>query len=58
MIDPEWREFLLTGTRTGKLAIVKANGLPHVTPIWFLLDDNDELVFTTWSESVRLIHGA
>jgi hypothetical protein len=45
-LTPEWREFLLTGTRTGKLAIVRANGIPHVTPIWFLLDDNDDLVFT------------
>jgi PPOX class probable F420-dependent enzyme len=52
-LTPEWREFLLTGTRTGKLAIVRANGIPHVTPIWFLLDDNDDLVFTTWEKSVK-----
>ncbi|MEV4312069.1 PPOX class F420-dependent oxidoreductase [Actinocrispum sp. NPDC049592] len=53
MITKEWREFLLTGTRTGKLAVVRKNGLPHVTPIWFLLDDNDELVFTTYGKSVK-----
>lgn len=53
MIDSEWRAFLLTGTRTGKLAVVRRNGLPHVTPIWFLLDDNDDLIFTTWSDSVK-----
>jgi PPOX class probable F420-dependent enzyme len=52
-LTEEWRDFLLTGTRTGKLAIVRANGTPHVTPIWFLLDDNDELVFTTWGASVK-----
>src|SRR5262249_41796960 len=26
------------GTRTGKLATIRANGQPHVTPIWFVLD--------------------
>jgi PPOX class probable F420-dependent enzyme len=53
MIDQEWREFLLSGTRTGKLAVVRANGLPHVTPIWFLLDDNDDLIFNTGSAAVK-----
>ncbi len=53
VITEEWREFLLTGTRTGKLAVVRKNGLPHVTPIWFLLDDNDDLVFTTYGKSVK-----
>ena len=38
MADDEWRAFLLEGTRTGKLATVRADGTPHVTPIWFVLD--------------------
>jgi PPOX class probable F420-dependent enzyme len=36
--------------------VVRADGSPHVTPIWFVLDegpDGDELVFTTWHESVK-----
>src|SRR3954470_20100050 len=53
VIDSKAREFLLTGTRTGKLAVVRANGRPHVTPIWFLLDDDGTLIFTTWSKSVK-----
>jgi len=53
VIDPRAREFLLTGTRTGKLAVVRANGQPHVTPIWFLIDDDGTLIFTTWSKSVK-----
>lgn len=53
MIDSRVREFLLTGTRTGKLAVVRAGGQPHVTPIWFLLDEDGTLVFTTWSKSVK-----
>lgn len=52
MTQAEIREFLLTGTRTGKLATVKANGDPHVVPIWFLLD-GDDLVFNTWHTSIK-----
>ena len=48
----EYKQFLVEGTRTGKLATVRKDGRPHVTPIWFDLD-GDELVFTTWHESVK-----
>jgi hypothetical protein len=33
--------FLSEGNRTGKLATVQAEGRPHVTPIWFVLDGDD-----------------
>lgn len=52
MTDAEWREFVLAGTRTGKVATVRRDGRPHVTPVWFVLD-GDEVVFTTWHESVK-----
>ena len=52
MTDSEIREFLKAGTRTGKLATVRKDGRPHIAPIWFDLD-GDELVFTTWHESVK-----
>ena len=45
--------FLLSGTRTGKLATVREDGRPHVVPIWFVMEDN-AVVFTTWHESVKL----
>ena len=48
----EAKSFLLTGTRTGKLASVRADGRPHLAPVWFLLD-GDDLIFTTWHESVK-----
>jgi PPOX class probable F420-dependent enzyme len=48
MTEAEWRAFVSAGTRTGKAAIVRADGGPHVTPIWFVLD-GDDLVFTTVS---------
>ncbi|MEU1304374.1 PPOX class F420-dependent oxidoreductase [Streptomyces shenzhenensis] len=52
MTDEEWREFVSYGTRTGKLSTVRADGSPHVAPIWFLLD-GDEVVFNTGKETVK-----
>ncbi|KUL34028.1 PPOX class F420-dependent oxidoreductase [Streptomyces regalis] len=52
MTDEEWRAFVSQGTRTGKLSTVRADGSPHVTPIWFVLD-GDEVVFNTGKSSVK-----
>ncbi|EFL30533.1 pyridoxamine 5'-phosphate oxidase [Streptomyces viridochromogenes DSM 40736] len=52
MTDAQWREFVTYGTRTGKLSTVRADGSPHVAPIWFLLD-GDEVVFNTGERSVK-----
>lgn len=52
MSPQEARAFLLHGTRTGKLATVRADGRPHATPIWFTLD-GETLVFTIWHETVK-----
>lgn len=49
MREQEWRAFVSEGTRTGKLATIDGQGRPHVTPVWFLLDDDGSLVFTTGS---------
>jgi PPOX class probable F420-dependent enzyme len=50
MSPEETREFLSRGTRTGKLATVRKDGQPSVTPIWFALD-GDDLVFMTHETS-------
>ncbi|MFF5307019.1 PPOX class F420-dependent oxidoreductase [Streptomyces sp. NPDC013161] len=52
MTDEEWRAFVSLGTRTGKLSTVRADGSPHVAPIWFLLD-GDDVVFNTAKETVK-----
>lgn len=52
MTADETRSFLLEGTRTGKLAVSRDDGRPHVTPTWFTLD-GDELVLTTAETSVK-----
>ncbi|WP_129837944.1 PPOX class F420-dependent oxidoreductase [Streptomyces sp. RFCAC02] len=52
MTDSEWRSFLASGTRTGKLATVRAGGAPHVAPVWFVLD-GDDIVLTTGRDTVK-----
>ncbi len=52
MTEPEWRAFLSTGTRTAKVATTRADGRPHVAPVWFLLD-GDEIVFNTGRDTVK-----
>ena len=50
--DPEVRDFLSRGTRTGKLAYLAASGRPLVTPVWFVVE-GDSLVFNTGKETVK-----
>ena len=52
MTHDEWQAFVLAGTHTGKLAVVRKNGAPHVVPIWFVLD-GDDFVFTTNESTVK-----
>lgn len=52
MTPDEIRAFLLDGTRTAKLATVRADGRPHVVPIWFLLD-GDDIVFNTGADTIK-----
>ncbi len=52
MTNHERRAFLLTGTRTAKVATVRPDGRPHVAPVGFVLD-GDDLVFTTEERSVK-----
>ena len=47
-----WREFVMFETRTAKLATVRSNGQPHVTPVGFVLD-GDDVVFMTGMNSVK-----
>jgi PPOX class probable F420-dependent enzyme len=48
----EIRTFLLERPRTAKLATVRADGRPHIAPVWFDLD-GEALVFTTWHATVK-----
>jgi PPOX class probable F420-dependent enzyme len=52
MTTEEIRHFLLDQARTGKLATVRADGRPHVAPIWFTLD-GDTIVFNTGADTIK-----
>lgn len=52
MTDDDMRRFLMTGTRTGKLATTRPDGRPHVAPVWFVVD-GDDIVFMTNGATVK-----
>jgi PPOX class probable F420-dependent enzyme len=53
MTDDERRAFLCAvPARTGKLATVRADGRPHVAPVWYALD-GDDIVFMTGRTTVK-----
>src|SRR5579871_1354835 len=48
-----WRQFVLAlPARTAKLAIVRADGAPHVAPVWVDLD-GDMVVFMTSAHTIK-----
>ena len=52
MTAEEYRSFMLDRARTATLATVRADGSPHVAPIWFDLD-GDTVVFTTGETTLK-----
>jgi PPOX class probable F420-dependent enzyme len=52
MTPDQTRDFLRHGQRTGKVATTRADGRPHVAPIWFVLD-GDDIVFMTGADTVK-----
>ncbi|MCE7004058.1 PPOX class F420-dependent oxidoreductase [Kibdelosporangium philippinense] len=52
MTDTEWRSFISEGTRLAHVALTRADGRPHVTPVCFILD-GDELAFALSPGSVK-----
>lgn len=48
-----WKDFVAElPARTAKLAVVRADGSPHVAPVWVDLD-GDDLVFMTSADTVK-----
>ena len=55
MTAGETWDFLMAGTRTAQLATVRADGRPHVKPVWFELSGKPgdfEVLFTTAADTV------
>jgi hypothetical protein len=54
MSEVEVRAFLTAlPARTGKLATVRADGRPHIAPVWYDVDDDGSLVFNTGESTVK-----
>jgi PPOX class probable F420-dependent enzyme len=54
MTDDEVRAFLTADPpHTAKVATVRADGRPHVAPVWFAVDDDGSILFTTGEDTVK-----
>lgn len=53
MSKDEIKDFLLQGTFTGKLGTINMDGTPHVVPIWYTLDGENNIIFNTSDKSVK-----
>lgn len=54
MDDADVRAFLTAvPARPAVLATVRADGRPHVAPIWYAVDDDGTIVFTTGETTVK-----
>jgi PPOX class probable F420-dependent enzyme len=54
MSRDEWLAFLRSPVRPALLATTRADGRPHVVPVWYDVDDDDEtLVLTTGIDTVK-----
>ncbi|MEM7141574.1 MAG: PPOX class F420-dependent oxidoreductase [Actinomycetota bacterium] len=54
MTDTDVVEFMTSGSRTGKLAVVRKDGRPHVVPVWFDVDGaTGEFVFMMGKDSLK-----
>ena len=47
MTEADWRAVLRSPVRPAILATTRRDGRPHAAPIWYDLDDDGSIVFTT-----------
>jgi len=53
MTPAEVLAFLRDPPRPGVLATVRRDGRPHAAPVWFDVDDDGTVVFTTGADTVK-----
>ena len=54
MTEREINAFLSsTPARPGTLATTRADGRSHVAPVWFVTDDNGDIIFNTGRDTVK-----
>jgi PPOX class probable F420-dependent enzyme len=53
MGEAEWRAFLRSPARPAVLATTRTDARPHAAPVWYDLDDDGTIVFTTGADTVK-----
>src|SRR5258708_4128813 len=53
MSPEEALAFLAEGARTATVAVVREDGSPLVTPLWFLVETDGSIIFMTGEHSVK-----
>ena len=53
MSRDEWMDFLRHPVRAATLATTRKDCRPHVAPIWYDIDDDGTIVFTTGATTVK-----
>ena len=56
MTEQEVQNLLMTGTLTGKVATSRKDGVAHVVPVWFILDNDANIIFATGKQSAKGKH--
>jgi PPOX class probable F420-dependent enzyme len=56
MTKHEVQNFLMAGTLTGKVATSRKDGVAHVVPVWFILDNDVNIIFATGKQSAKGKH--
>ena len=56
MNSDEIIKFLNKDTFTGKVGTINKDGTTHITSIWYILDDDNRIIFTTSSKSLKGIN--
>ena len=55
MTPEEVVEFLSTGRKTLQVATIGKEGVPHVAPMWFVVDDG-KVVFRSFTKSQKIVN--
>ena len=55
MTPDEVTEFLSSGRKTLQVATIGKDGVPHVAPMWFVLDDG-KIVFRSFTKSQKIVN--
>jgi hypothetical protein len=53
MDEGAWRAFLRSPVRPAVLATTRKDGRPHAAPVWYDLDDDGTIVFTTGATTLK-----